>query len=41
MCGAKAQRHVFLFDKMLMIAKKKDGGALSFKGHIMVGFRLK
>lgn len=33
--GAKGIRHVFLFDKMLLIAKKKEGGFLSYKTHIM------
>lgn len=34
--GAKTSRHLFLFDKMLLIAKKKDEGILSYKTHIMV-----
>lgn len=36
--GAKALRHVFLFDKMLLIAKKKEDVILSYKTHIMVSF---
>ncbi|XP_013781141.1 uncharacterized protein LOC106465458 [Limulus polyphemus] len=34
MLGAKASRHLFLFDKMLLIVKKKEEGKLSYKGHI-------
>ena len=36
MYGAKALRHVFLFDKMLLIAKKKEDGILIYKSFIMV-----
>ncbi|XP_076357298.1 uncharacterized protein LOC143250517 isoform X2 [Tachypleus tridentatus] len=35
MLGAKASRHLFLFDKILLIAKKKEEGKLSYKDHIM------
>ncbi|XP_034230828.1 uncharacterized protein LOC117639357 isoform X2 [Thrips palmi] len=35
MAGAKALRHVFLFDKMLLITKKKEEAILGFKAHIM------
>nr|CAD7402675.1 unnamed protein product [Timema cristinae] len=35
MSGAKALRHVFLFDKMLLITKKKEEGILGYKTHIM------
>ncbi|CAG2161482.1 unnamed protein product [Oppiella nova] len=35
MFGAKGFRHLFLFDRMLLITKKKDDGALSFKTHIL------
>lgn len=35
MYRAKASRHLFLFDKMLLIAKKKEEGILSYKTHIM------
>ncbi|CAL1263824.1 unnamed protein product, partial [Larinioides sclopetarius] len=35
MYRAKALRHLFLFDKMLLIAKKKEEGILSYKTHIM------
>lgn len=34
--GAKAPRHAFLFDKMLLITKKKEEAILSYKAHIMV-----
>ncbi|XP_052122731.1 pleckstrin homology domain-containing family G member 1 [Frankliniella occidentalis] len=33
--GAKALRHVFLFDKMLLITKKKEESILGYKAHIM------
>lgn len=36
MRGAKAPRHVFLFDKMLLLAKKREYGHLIYKAHIMV-----
>lgn len=36
MYRAKALRHLFLFDKMLLIAKKKEEGILSYKTHITV-----
>ncbi|XP_068082816.1 pleckstrin homology domain-containing family G member 1 [Anabrus simplex] len=35
MYGAKAMRHAFLFDKMLLITKKKEEGILGYKTHIM------
>ncbi|KAI5742391.1 hypothetical protein M8J77_006761 [Diaphorina citri] len=35
MSGAKALRHAFLFDKMLLITKKKEEGILGYKAHIM------
>lgn len=34
--GARGRRHVFLFDKILLIAKSKQDGALAYKSHIMV-----
>ncbi len=40
MFGAKAFRHLFLFDKMLLITKKKDEGILSYKTHILVSLNL-
>ncbi|XP_066597444.1 uncharacterized protein GEFmeso isoform X2 [Prorops nasuta] len=33
--GAKAPRHAFLFDKMLLLTKKKEDGLLVYKAHIM------
>ena len=36
MSGAKALRHVFLFDKMVLITKKKEEGILGYKAHINV-----
>lgn len=33
--GAKAMRHVFLFDKMLLITKNREDGILAYKTHIM------
>ncbi|XP_011333620.2 uncharacterized protein LOC105277145 isoform X2 [Ooceraea biroi] len=35
MRGAKAPRHAFLFDRMLLLTKKKEGGLLVYKAHIM------
>ncbi|CAG2105283.1 unnamed protein product [Medioppia subpectinata] len=35
MFGAKGFRHLFLFDRMLLMTKKKDDGSLSFKTHIL------
>ncbi|XP_044008468.1 putative uncharacterized protein DDB_G0282133 isoform X2 [Aphidius gifuensis] len=35
MRGAKAPRHAFLFDKMLLLTKKKEDGLLVYKAHIM------
>ena len=37
MAGAKALRHAFLFDQILLITKKKEEGILGYKAHIMVG----
>ncbi|XP_039281122.1 pleckstrin homology domain-containing family G member 1 isoform X1 [Nilaparvata lugens] len=34
MAGAKALRHAFLFDQMLLITKKKEAGILGYKAHI-------
>jgi hypothetical protein len=36
MYGAKALRHAFLFDRMLLITKKKEEGILGYKTHILV-----
>lgn len=36
MRGAKAPRHAFLFDRMLLLTKKKEDGLLVYKAHIMV-----
>ena len=38
MRGAKAPRHAFLFEKMLLLTKKKEDGLLVYKSHIMVLF---
>jgi hypothetical protein len=38
MYGAKAPRHVFLLDRMLLIVKRKEDGTLGYKAHIMVPF---
>ncbi|CAL4062510.1 unnamed protein product, partial [Meganyctiphanes norvegica] len=35
MFGAKGLRHVFLFDKMILIAKKKEDSFLMYKTHIL------
>ncbi|XP_051154937.1 uncharacterized protein LOC127277673 isoform X2 [Leptopilina boulardi] len=35
MRGAKAPRHAFLFEKMLLLTKKKEDGLLVYKTHIM------
>ncbi|XP_042893187.1 uncharacterized protein LOC122267221 isoform X2 [Penaeus japonicus] len=35
MWGAKGLRHVFLFDKMILIAKKKEENILMYKTHIL------
>ncbi|XP_011629628.1 uncharacterized protein LOC105422086 isoform X2 [Pogonomyrmex barbatus] len=35
MRGAKAPRHAFLFDRMLLLTKKKEDGLLVYKTHIM------
>lgn len=35
--GARGKRHVFLFDKVLLIAKSKGDGTLAYKNHIDVG----
>lgn len=34
--GARAKRHVFLFEKVLLMAKRKENGVLVYKSHIMV-----
>lgn len=34
--GARALRHIFLFEHMLLVTKKKDGGVLNYKTHIIV-----
>jgi len=39
MYGAKAPRHVFLLDQMLLICKRKEDGTLGYKAHIMVRLR--
>jgi len=36
MCGARAFRHVFLFKRAIIIAKKKAEGLLLVKAFIMV-----
>lgn len=36
MRGAKAPRHAFLFDRMLLLTKKKEDSFLVYKDHIMV-----
>lgn len=36
MRGAKGPRHVFLFDRMIFLTKKKEDGFLVYKAHIMV-----
>ncbi|KAF5304632.1 hypothetical protein FQR65_LT07914 [Abscondita terminalis] len=33
--GARGRRHIFLFDKVLLIAKTKQDGFLTYKTHIM------
>nr|XP_053620614.1 uncharacterized protein LOC128681066 isoform X2 [Plodia interpunctella] len=33
--GAKAMRHAFLFDKMLLVTKNREDGILAYKTHIM------
>lgn len=38
--GARGRRHVLLFDKILLMAKKKQDGALAYKFHIEVSCRL-
>lgn len=35
MAGAKALRHAFLFDRMLLITKQKAEGVLTYKAHIL------
>ncbi|KAK7078250.1 Pleckstrin y domain-containing G member 1 [Halocaridina rubra] len=35
MCGAKGLRHIFLFEKMILIAKKKEENTLMYKAHIL------
>lgn len=34
--GARGKRHVFLFDKVLLIAKSKGDGTFAYKNHIDV-----
>lgn len=34
--GARGRRHVFLFDKVLLMAKNKHDGSLAYKCHINV-----
>lgn len=34
--GARGRRHVFLFDKVLLMAKSKQDGSLAYKTHINV-----
>lgn len=34
--GAKAFRHIFLFEHMLLVTKKKEAGILNYKTHILV-----
>ena len=36
MCGAKAFRHIFLFNKAVLVAKRKADGILIVKAFIMV-----
>jgi len=36
MCGAKAERHVFLFKRALLVAKKRDDVTMSVKAFIEV-----
>ena len=33
---AKASRHVFLFDRMVLITKRREDATLAYKAHIMV-----
>ena len=40
MCGAKAHRTIFLFEKGILIAKKKEDGNLLVKGFILVGLNI-
>ena len=40
MSGAKAMRHLFLFEKCVLIAKRREDGNLLTKAHIMVGAKL-
>jgi hypothetical protein len=35
-CGAKALRHIFLFNKAVLVAKRKADGILIVKAFIMV-----
>lgn len=37
----KTNRHLFLFDNVLLMTKKKRDGSLSYKGHIQVSFDCK
>jgi len=36
MQGAKNERLVFLFDKMILISKRREDGFIMYKTHIMV-----
>ena len=36
--GNKTARHLFLFDKMLLVVKKKDDSLFTYKAHILVSF---
>ena len=40
MYGAKAYRHIFLMERGLLIAKKKEDGNLMCKATIMVRFAI-
>jgi len=34
--GARALRHVFLFERLLLVTKRREEGALVYKAHILV-----
>ena len=38
MFGNKTSRHLFLFDKMLLVVKKKDDSLFTYKAHILVSY---
>jgi hypothetical protein len=40
MRGAKAPRHAFLFDRMLLLTKKREDSLLVYKAHILVSGQL-